>query len=341
MFKVFGNLKISIKLVSVVIFVALFIAAVGFLGMNDMNKINNRAMLLHDHNLKTIEDINSLKENYLEIKIALLQITYEAGQDSDKNEKNIKQINDLTKKNEELFVKIKEANGSIRVAKSKEDGEKDKNTIEKIDSSAKEYLDDSMKIVNFVGVGDYKSAISEIAKISEVSETLIQELGVLNNAAIEDSDRIYVANNDTYTNSKLIIVVTVLGFICSIALGLLTAISISRELKKVVDFAGYLGSGDLTKDIDINSKDEVGELAKALNKAKENMQLLISEIINSSSNISATSEELSATSEEVSAKMDMINQATEQITKGIHDLSATTSQVNASTENYCCNRCSN
>ena len=333
MIKLFKNLKMSIKLISVIILVSIFIAVVGFIGLSDMNKIRNTVIVFHDHNLATVTNIGNIKQNYSDIRTDLVQMAYNEKMDAGENEKIINEIDGLTKKNEELFAKIKELNEGIRSVKSKEEGEKDKNTLEKIDNSSKEYLNMGKKIVDFVEVVDYESAISQISRTADVSTTLFQGLNELNEVSIKDADIIYANNNTTYNKSEfLIITITVLGFICSIALGLLVSMIISKELKKVVEFAGNLGNGDLTKNININSTDEIGVLARELNKAKENMQLLISEIINSSSDISAVSEELSATSEEVSSKMDMVNEGTEQITKGIHDLSATTQEVNASTE---------
>lgn len=189
---------------------------------------------------------------------------------------------------------------ALEVLKSKEEGEKDKNSLEKIDKSSKEFLNVLKEIFNFVQAGDYESAVSQISEATELIP-----LDELKAAYTEDADIIY-ANNNTYNKPKVLIIsITVLGFICSIVLGIFLEMIISNALKKVVRFAWNLGDGDLTENININSRDEIVDLAKALNKAKENMQLLISEIINSLSDISATSEELSATSEEVSSKMDM------------------------------------
>jgi methyl-accepting chemotaxis protein len=129
-----------------------------------------------------------------------------------------------------------------------------------------------------------------------------------------------------------IILISVFGAVFAIALGILAATLISKELKKVVKFAGHIGNGDLTKAIDINSKDEIGEIAKALNNAKDNMKLLLSDIISGSSDMNAASEELSATAEEVASNMDMVNDSTEHITRGIQDLSATAEEITASTE---------
>lgn len=333
MIKLFKNLKISIKLVSIVIFLAIFIAIVGFIGMNDMNKINSNAKILYDYNLKSTQEINALRQNYSDIRAALIKMAYKERKEPGENEEITVEMDTLTKENRELFAKVKATNEMMRVYKSKEEVEEDKKILDKIDNASKEYLAAGKKVVEFGASGDYQSAISQISGASKARASLFEGLDELTARGIKEAESIYVSNNTTYNNSKfMILAITILGSTCALILGLLVALSISKELKKVVRFAGELGNGDLTKDIDIDSKDELGDIAIALNRAKENMKLLISEIINGASDVSAISEELSATSEEVSSKMDMANEATKQITEGIKDLSATTEEVSASTE---------
>ncbi len=107
---------------------------------------------------------------------------------------------------------------------------------------------------------------------------------------------------------------------------------ITSRLKKVLAFAEKFGEGDLSQQIDIDTKDEIGILVRALNKAGDNTRILVSEILNSTSDLSSTSEEISATMEEVNSKMELVNEATRQISRASEDLSATIEEVNASTE---------
>lgn len=126
--------------------------------------------------------------------------------------------------------------------------------------------------------------------------------------------------------------IVIVGLIISFTIGLSMTISISGKIKKISVFAEALGKGDLTKFIDVESKDEIGDLSKDLNAAKENIKNLIIQITNSSSEISAASEELSATTEEISSQMEVIIKSTEEISKRTQGLSYTTQEVTASAE---------
>lgn len=150
---------------------------------------------------------------------------------------------------------------------------------------------------------------------------------------LRQADEEYNENNATFKVSLYTInIITVIGLLLAIMFGWLISGMISNQLRKVVVFAEAIGEGDLTNKIHIDSRDEIGMLAKSLNLAGDKIRMLISEIINSSSDLSATSEELSATTEEISSKMEIVTESINQIARGTQDLSAITEEVSASTE---------
>ncbi len=130
---------------------------------------------------------------------------------------------------------------------------------------------------------------------------------------------------------RLIITILVASAVIILII-ILFSMYITDNIRKIVKFAEALGNQDLTRMVNIDSEDEIGRLAMALNKSVSNIRILVSEISDSSQDISASSEELTATVEEISARMNVINESTRQISLGVQDLSATTEEVNASTE---------
>ncbi|MDS0526921.1 methyl-accepting chemotaxis protein [Clostridium sp. SHJSY1] len=260
-------------------------------------------------------------------------MAYKERKDSGENEEIVKEVDDLTGRINELFKSVKSENEGVRQNKSEEDRQNDKETFEKIESASKTYLDMAKKVTSLGASGELREAQKSISSASSARATLFEGLGTLNDNAVKEADLISASNVDTYNRAKLIMIsIAVFGFIVAMILGSFIAIIISKQIKKALLFAEDLGNGDLTKDVEIDSKDEIGDLAKALNKAKDNMKELLSEIINGTSNMNAASEELSATAEEVSSSMDVVNESTEYITRGIQDLSATTQEITASTE---------
>lgn len=140
---------------------------------------------------------------------------------------------------------------------------------------------------------------------------------------------LYQPLNNLTLRVAIIISVTLIAIVLII---LFFSMYITGNIKKVLKFAEALGNQDLTQRININTHDEFGSLAKALNKSVDSIRQMISEISSSSQDMSASSQELSATIEEISSRMGTINESTKQISEGAQELQASTEEVNASAE---------
>ena len=118
---------------------------------------------------------------------------------------------------------------------------------------------------------------------------------------------------------------------------IMTFVILYKKISKLKDISDRLNElaqneGDLTSRININSKDEIGQIASSYNKMISNLQNLIREITNTTDNIAKSSLELNSTMEVISHRMINANESTKQISKGAEDLSSTTEEVSASAE---------
>jgi len=320
--KWFKNLKIAQKLISAFMIVAILMAIVGFIGIHNMNIINSNAVTMHDYNLSSIKDLTTIKQNFTDVRADLLKLIYQKNMDQ-QNPSIEKEINELLNQSNTLIDKYEKS----LLSKSEE------TTFSKLKENVKSYVSGCTTIIKFVDENNYDEAEANLLKLTETRKNIYTSTSELIENNVNQADDSYKSNNSTYTSSLYITTfIVILGFIIAIILGFSISIMISRQVEKVLLLAESLGNGDLTKSIQVDSKDEIGNLSFALNNANENIKGLIVEIINSSSDISATSEELSATTEEISSKMEVVNESTEQISNGVQNLSATTQEVTASTE---------
>ncbi|WP_017209377.1 methyl-accepting chemotaxis protein [Clostridium beijerinckii] len=323
MIRWFNNFKMMTKLISLFIFLSLFIGIVGAIGIHNMDKIKSNSMVMHDVNLKSVEQLNSIEQNYLNIRATLLKMTYKEKIEKNELDGLIKDFKDSSQKANDLLVNYKKNSPTDQKNAS----------LNQIENLSKEYLSVGEKVSDAVMAGDYPTAQKQLSGMTATRTGLFKALDEIINTNMDESDAAYENNLIAYNGSKMMVLgITILGLIIAIILGVLISLATSKSLKKIVSFSNALGEGDLTKNVDINSKDEFGKVANSLNKAKDNMKVLIAEIVNNASDISAASEQLSATSEEVSSKMIIVNESTEQIARGIQDLSATTQEVSASAE---------
>jgi methyl-accepting chemotaxis protein len=98
------------------------------------------------------------------------------------------------------------------------------------------------------------------------------------------------------------------------------------------------GEGDLTKRLTVNSRDEVGEMAKWLNTFIEKLQRIITELSNNAKNVSASSSKLSEIShqllvdaEDTSGRADTVATAAEEMSSNLNNVAAAMEQSSTNT----------
>ncbi|MCB2357808.1 methyl-accepting chemotaxis protein [Clostridium estertheticum] len=91
---------------------------------------------------------------------------------------------------------------------------------------------------------------------------------------------------------------------------------ITKPIKDVVSALETISEGDFTPTLKVESKDEVGTLAKAMNKTLEILREMIGSIKNTTSDLNGVSQTLSASSEEVASSSMEITRAVGEVADG-------------------------
>ncbi|MBU3185237.1 methyl-accepting chemotaxis protein [Clostridium estertheticum] len=315
------NLKIIQKLLLAFIIVSLFMFIIGFIGMNNSKKMNKDITNMYNSDLIGVKDTTIIKSNLLEIKADLLLIA------------NPKNKSDLQKNKDDIAGLQTKDDALIEEYKKSITTELDKEQLTKLQKSLLDYRMAREGVVKQVDQGNYDKANALFPDVTKSRIELFTVLDTILKLNMDDAKVDYESSQVSFSKtSTQTMAISGIGLFVAIALGLIISISISRHLKKVLIVAQALGENDLSKTVDLSTNDEVGILAKSLNKAIINLRMLIGEISGSAAGINATSEELSATTQEISAKMEIVNESVRQVTLGAEQLSSTTEEVNATTE---------
>ncbi|SFM83397.1 methyl-accepting chemotaxis protein [Methanolobus profundi] len=103
--------------------------------------------------------------------------------------------------------------------------------------------------------------------------------------------------------------------------------SITRPLEGMVNAANSIADGDLTVKLESDSKDEVGQLAFAIDQMAGNLKDLVLEIEQSATRVTGTSGNMLASSEEMEAVSSQIAQTISEIATGAHGQSMKTEET--------------
>ena len=136
----------------------------------------------------------------------------------------------------------------------------------------------------------------------------------------ETSDRDYASSRN------LLIGLTLISILLSIGLVLWLIININRGITNAIDITKALATGDLTKDVQVTSRDEIGELIGYMKNMIQSLKDVIVNVMTASDNVASGSQEMSATSEQMSQGATEQSASAEQASSSMEQMSANIKQ---------------
>ena len=107
-----------------------------------------------------------------------------------------------------------------------------------------------------------------------------------------------------------------LGILLGIILAFVMSRSLTTEIRALAGAARVVAEGDLTKDVPVNTADEVGELAQTFNQMVRSLREIAREVKTTSDAVTGSAVALSASAEEMNSSTEEIAATVEQIAKG-------------------------
>ena len=187
-------------------------------------------------------------------------------------------------------------------------------------------------------LSDKGSAIAELegrnAKFQElwkantaISDKLIENSNILRKSAVAYTTEIASGFNKTIAASILSkVVLVIISLIFAIYIGFYISKLITVPLLKGIEFARKMAKGDLTAEIDVNQKDEIGLLAYNLQMMGTRIRDVISYVASTADNLASASLELSSTSQFVSQGASEQASASEEVSAAIEQMAANIQQ---------------
>ena len=176
---------------------------------------------------------------------------------------------------------------------------------------------------NDAGIGQFKweGKTRLLYWLSVPDSTWKMGLSIEENEILASVTRMYRAS----------VIACILAIFACTAVIFLQAFSITKVLNKVKDFAASLAQGDFTVDkLDVNRKDEIEQMAQALNTMYESNSDVIRNIGDGSNRVAASSTQLSQTSNNLLEKFDEIKEAIIRVNDAMSSTGAATQEVSAS-----------
>ncbi|MFD2044272.1 methyl-accepting chemotaxis protein [Ornithinibacillus salinisoli] len=153
---------------------------------------------------------------------------------------------------------------------------------------------------------------------SELRSTTVGLVDELMNIVKKDQEEAVQQSKSSLDASALLLVIAIpVALIAGIVLMLFISRSISSNLNNVVKITSEVASGNLlVKSMEYNSKDEIGQLANAVNQMKENIHNILLKVSSASELVSSRSDVLTQSAVEVKEGNEQIATTMEELSSG-------------------------
>jgi len=200
--------------------------------------------------------------------------------------------------------------------------QEDIHALETIEEAADDY---KRVMKNFLSVWLSRESIAQAR--DEAGHSVLVSAHELVGEGIENTQ--LVAENSK-KSSKASTSVLLTGLVIALIVGIASAIGLTRiittPVKKGVAFAEAIANGDLTAEIEVDQKDEVGRLAQSLQEMVKRLKETITGIISGADNIAAASLQMSSTSQQMSQGASEQASSAEEVSSSMEEMSANIQQ---------------
>jgi len=131
---------------------------------------------------------------------------------------------------------------------------------------------------------------------------------------------------------RAMILVMLLSVVIGVSLSVALSKGITRPLAKTVAVTEEVSRGDLTKKVDVATRDEFGDLAAAFNEMIENLRELTSRIKDAGLKIGSSADEILAASKQQANSAMEQSASVEEVTVTIEELSKTAANISENSE---------
>jgi methyl-accepting chemotaxis protein len=290
------NIKIGVKLIASYIFIVAAAVALSLYLMSWMTELDERDTMMYEKAVLPLVDLKNLAGQQQRIRVFVRDVTL--ARDAAEVDNVIKQAEDVANS---IDASIEVQKKTILVAQNLE-------YLKAISENVRKYQSDLAKYGEFV-----KKNLNNRDLILETHHKEIEDLRVYSNAFGEASDKfagtkatgaedIATQNTAYATQAKNIsMVLLVVLFLVSIAIGIYMTLSVTNPLKKVVEVVKEGDKGNMTARSGLEQQDELGIMAKALDGFFESLQGILRNLRANSETLAGASEELSAVSRELAS----------------------------------------
>lgn len=220
---------------------------------------------------------------------------------------------------------------AIRKAKADANTAEEKKIFENIDLYNKTINDSGTVIMNFADLKENAMKVFN-GQYSDLQKTFAGQLDSYVKLQEDNMNSMTVLIDKTMSaKANLTLVCLLISLIIGVLLSFIIGNAIVRPvriIKKEIDTLVEKG-GDLTKRIEVSSRDEIGDLANSFNSFLNNLRQIVVDIVHESSSLKDFSESTNNLINELNLEVQEASSTTQELSAGMEETAASTQEMNA------------
>ncbi|HWR45898.1 methyl-accepting chemotaxis protein [Sporomusa sp.] len=282
-----SDLKTATKIYGLIMFTVLCLMGVGFVGIYSVRTLSHQMTIMYKERLVPVQILGEVRLISKDSESKLLELIL--AKDQGKQQMIIRNIQDNTGKINKLQEEYKQIQLDTYQRSKLDDLEKElteyrkaRQDIIKLATSGRQ--DDAVAL--------YTQSIPLFQKATELRRELID----YNKSLAEESN--VQGINEASQVETVVLVVTVCTLMLACTCGWLIVRLIARPLNLLMIKVREVAEGNLAQRVNINSRDEIGQLGTAFNSMTEKLCRLIGQVIGTTEQVAASSQQLTASAEQ-------------------------------------------
>ncbi|MCK0546198.1 methyl-accepting chemotaxis protein [Pseudomonas syringae pv. aptata] len=182
------------------------------------------------------------------------------------------------------------------------------------------------------GLNGYRAAVAKYRDAQAASKAALEKMTTLGASMLANSNDLITRQNksrdaDSAKSVTMIAAATALALVLSILAAWVITRQITTPLQETLEVVERVASGDLSRNLNVDRKDELGKLQATIQRMTVSLRELVGGIRDGVTQIASAAEELSAVTEQTSAGVNSQKVETDQVATAMHEMTATVQEV--------------
>ena len=184
------------------------------------------------------------------------------------------------------------------------------------------------EVEELVAAGNEAEAVELVTgegrAIADEAEALADEIIADATARMEHD---VAASDENYMAARTaILIVAVVSVVVGLTIAIWVVVTINRGISNAIDTTKRLAGGDLTRDVEITSRDELGDLLGHMRDMVERLREIVAEVKAGGDTVSSGSQQLSSTAQQLSQGSSEQAASTEEVSASMEEMASNISQ---------------